>query len=96
MKKAQLQVSLPVMFLKEGKRFVAYTPALDISTSGKTLEQAQKRFAELAMVFLEEIVNMGTVDKVLSELGWQKLKHEWKPPVLVSKDVQKITIPAFA
>ena len=84
------------MFLKEGKRFVAYTPALDISTSGKTLEQAQKRFAELAMVFLEEIVNMGTVDKVLSELGWQKLKHEWKPPVLVSKDVQKITIPAFA
>jgi len=92
MKKLQLQVSLPVMVLKEGKRFVAYTPALDISTSGKTLQQAQKRFAELAMLFLEELVEMGTVNQVLSGLGWQKLNQQWTPPVVVSNDMQDIKI----
>ena len=80
------------MVLKEGKRFVAYTPALDISTSGKTLQQAQKRFAELAMLFLEELVEMGTVNQVLSGLGWQKLNQQWTPPVVVSNDMQDIKI----
>lgn len=59
MKKLTFQANLPVTFLREGKKFVAYTPALDLSTSGDTLEQAQKRFAEAAGSSLKSATKWG-------------------------------------
>ncbi len=63
------RASLPVTFLREKGQFVAYTPALDLSTSGDTLDEAHKRFAEAARIFLEECQAMGTLDEVRSALG---------------------------
>lgn len=60
-----IQLNLPVTFLREKKRFVAYSPALDLSTSGKNFEEAQKRFAEIARIFFDEIISRGTIDEVL-------------------------------
>lgn len=85
---------LPVTILREGKRFVAYSPALDLSTSGRTFEQAQKRFFEAAQLFFEEIEDKGTVDSVLIELGWEKIKHRWHAPALVSQKIETIRVPA--
>lgn len=51
---------LPVSFLREGKRFIAYTPALDLSTSGKTFEEAKEHFVEASELFFEELDRMGT------------------------------------
>jgi predicted RNase H-like HicB family nuclease len=45
-----------VAILREGKRFVAYTPALDLSTSGKTQAEAKARFQEAAELFFEELL----------------------------------------
>ena len=42
-----LSVKLPVSIIKEGKKFIAYSPALDLSTSGKTYNEARRRFAEI-------------------------------------------------
>ena len=42
----QLQVS----FIKEGDKFIAYSPALDISTSGDTLDQAKIMRGEMIRV----------------------------------------------
>ncbi|MDO8520890.1 MAG: hypothetical protein Q7S52_02130 [bacterium] len=67
-----LSFTLPVLITKQGKRFVAYTPALDISTSGKSEKDAKSKFFELANLFLEEIVDRGTANDVLAELGWKK------------------------
>ncbi len=77
MKKLQLQVNLPVSVLKEGKKFVAYTPALDLSTSGNTYEEAKKRFEEVVRIFFEEIHEQGTAEEVLKELGWKKIQNKW-------------------
>lgn len=65
MKIINFQANLSVTFLREGKRFVAYTPALDLSTSGTTFEQAKKRFTEAVQIFLEECHKMGTLEGVL-------------------------------
>ena len=62
-----IQTRIPVILFEEGKKIVAYSPALDISTYGNTEEQARKRFAEAAGIFFDEIVKMGTVDEVLEE-----------------------------
>ncbi len=93
---SQLKYSLPVSILKEGSCFIAYTPALDISTSSDTFEGAKERFGELVQIFFEELSEKGTTDKVLSELGWQKVERKWSPPVVVANSSQEFTIPAFA
>ncbi len=92
MKKIEIQFNLPVTILKENKRFVAYSPALDLSTSGKSHKEVQKRFVEIAKIFFEEIIKKGTMDDVLSDLGWHKAKQEWQPPILVSQELEKISL----
>lgn len=88
--------NLPVLITKQNRRFVAYTPALDISTSGSTVKQAKERFVELASIFLEEIIEAKTADDVLSELGWKKIQKKWTPPRIVSSKSIGLKIPAFA
>ena len=96
MKKVALQFSLPVAVLREGDQFVAYTPALDLSTSGDTYAEAKKRFEEAVGIFFEETMRMGTLDEVLSDLGWKKTQDEWTPPVIVSQEQQTVRIPFHA
>lgn len=93
MKKINFQASLPVTFLREGDQFVAYTPALDLSTSGDTFEQAKKRFSEVVGIFFEECLNTGTLDDVLLDLGWSKQNSEWSPPTVVAQDTQMFNVP---
>ena len=92
MKKAKLQFNLPVSILKEGKKYVAYTPALDLSTSGDNYEQVKKRFEEIVNIFFEEIIKKGTIENVLTDLGWKKVQTNWKPPVVVSNELQSIEL----
>ena len=63
---------VPVIYLEEGNQVVAFSPALDLSTCGDTKEQARTRFIEAATIFFDEIIEMGTVDDVLTECGWKK------------------------
>ncbi len=90
------RASLPVIFLKEKGQFVAYTPALDLSTSGKSLKEARKNFTEAAQILLDECYKMGTLSRVLKELGWKKGKNTWMPPAIVAQDFREVTVPVTA
>lgn len=96
MLKNNLSFNLPVLITKQNKRFVAFTPALDLSTSGKSAKQAKERFIELANIFLEEIFKAKTADDVLSELGWKKVQKKWNPPEIISSQSIGLRIPIFA
>src|SRR3989344_9671053 len=96
LKKLNLQVSLPVSILKEDKHFIAYPPALDLSTSATSFEQVKKRFEEVVNIFFEELLDRGTVDQVLTDLGWKKIEKEWKPPVVISQESESFRIPFSA
>lgn len=83
-------LKLTVNFIKEGKQVIAYAPALDISTVGKTEKQAKERFQELVMIFLKDITERNVKDEVLTELGWKKVTvrnqpSQWVPPVVRSE-----------
>ena len=95
MNKVALKFGLPVSILHEGDSFVAYTPALDLSTSGGTYEQAQENFNEAVNIFFQELMEMGTLDKVLKDLGWQKEHNNFIPPVVVDNRIQTFSIPSF-
>jgi len=89
-----LKVNLPVSILREDKRFVAYTPALDLSTSGKSYKEVKERFNEIVEIFFEEIIKKGTLDEVLQSLGWKKIETRWSPPMVISQESQTIEVPA--
>ena len=92
--KARMQINVPVSYFKEDKSFVAYTPALDLSSAGKTLKEAEKNIAEAVSIFMEEILKQGTLDEVLSSLGWKKISktNEWMPPIFVSHGMLPVSL----
>jgi len=94
MRKIMLEVNLPVSILREGKKFIAYTPALDLSTSGNSYKEAKKRFAEIVNIFFEELIKKGTLDEVLRDLGWKRVRTGWKPPVIISQESQTVRVSA--
>ena len=91
-----MKVKLQVSIIKQGKRYVAYSPALDISTTGKNLRETQKRFAELIDIFIEELIKKNTVEEVLQDLGWVKEKKHWEPPQIVKQESFDIRVPVAA
>lgn len=93
MHKAVKLFNLPVTFLKEDEQFVAYTPALDLSTAGKTLEEAKKNFTEAVEIFFDEIVAMGTLEDTLLDLGWKKKNEDFIPPVIISQGMESVKVP---
>jgi hypothetical protein len=88
---------LSVQFMKQGKYVVAYSPALDLSTAGKNVPEAKKRFSEIVKIFFDELMEAGTTHDVLSELGWtqQNKSSNWLPPQIRTKSVD-VKIPVVA
>ncbi len=91
-----MQVQLQTSFIREGNRFIVYAPALDISTSGKTLAQAKKRFSELVEIFFDELHRHGTLREALTELGWQEVNERWTPPAIIGQESHTVKIRARA
>ena len=94
----KIKVNLPVSILKEGNVFIAYSPAIEVSTVGETFEEAQQRFEEAANIFFEEIIENKTFEEALLELGWQKEDKHLCPPIVVSNQTRPFsfeqTVPA--
>jgi predicted RNase H-like HicB family nuclease len=86
------EISLPVSIFKEGDSFVAYTPALDISTCADTQDKVMANFDELVRIFFEELERNNNVDEVLSSLGWQKINKVWAAPEEVSHSIKKYQV----
>lgn len=94
MSQVKTKFNLSVTFLKEGDQFVAYSPALDLSTCGETLEEARHRFAEAAALFIQELHRKGVTKKVLSDLGWQEKNSSFTPPLVVGQENYAIPLRA--
>lgn len=86
-------ISLPVNILREGDKFIAYTPALELSTEGDTFEEVKKNFEEAVSIFFEEIMQEGKTEDALSSLGWMQVKSKFVPPTMVSTQNETFSIP---
>lgn len=93
MKKMMVDVSIPVLFMREGRQIVAFSPALDIATSADDFEKAKSRFQESLRIFFEEVSAKGTLEEVLRELGWEKSDQRWNPPVIINQISETIRVP---
>ena len=89
-------IKVQVHFMKEGNTAIVYSPALEISGYGKTLEEAQADFHHAVNIFVEETTANGTLEKAFQTLGWKRIDHHWQPQVeiLSSGKTEEIEIPA--
>ncbi len=94
-----MKAEIAFQIVKQGKRYIAHAPALDLSTSGMSEAEAKSRFAEIVPLFFDELMDAGTLNDVLSELGWQKgtesAQNGWLPPI-VKNDQLQVKIPVIA
>ena len=94
------RLGLAVMCRKEGDAFVAYLPALDLSTHGETFEDAMAASKTAAKAFIEQLIQMGTLDEVMTELGWERVdpadsEFPYIPPFMsMSTETVSVRCPA--
>lgn len=91
--KTVMHLKVPVSFFKEGNTYIAYSPVLDLSTSASNFKKAQQRFGEVVKIFFEELTELGTLDEVLTNLGWKKVQSRWSAPIPVSHELTDVSIP---
>ena len=78
--------SFDTHIFKEGDTYVAYVPALDVSSCGATDEEARRNIRDAVRGFLAASADMGTLDEILREAGYHQEGEEWRAPEFVSVD----------
>ena len=78
--------SFDTHIFKEGETFVAYVPALDVSSCGSTDEEARRNIRDAVRGFLAASEDLGTLDEILQEAGYAPEGDGWRAPEFVSMD----------
>ena len=83
----EMQVSLLVF--KQGDYFVAYCPALELSSYGDSVEDAKAGFDDSMDIYLEYCEEHGTLEQDLIKHGWTIVRKPNKlaPPFRVKLDI---------
>ena len=66
-----------VEIFREGDLYVGLCPDLDVSSFGKTIEEAKHSLQEALAAFVEECAKMGTLVEVLGEAGFIQQNGAW-------------------
>lgn len=63
-----------VDFRPENDYWLASCPDLDLTTQGKTFEEAQFNMKDALMLFFESCLRRGTLEQVLKESGYEPVQ----------------------
>ena len=92
------KTKIEFLIIKEQGAYTAFAPALDLTTCGNSIADAQRMAREVLDIFFDELAAMGTTQQVLEELGWTTVERRgelhWQPPQLVGRSIQAISVPA--
>ena len=65
-----IEVKLCVYLFKEDDSYIAYCPALDLSSYGTTENHARKSFEEILEITLKYMINKNTLIEDFQKHGW--------------------------
>ncbi len=83
MSKAQ-DIEYTLQIWKEGNQFVAHAMPLDVMSSGKTPDEARKALNEAVHLFLVTAADMGTLEEILQDSGYEFSGGKWLSPSWVA------------
>lgn len=78
----KLEVILTVALFKEDKYYVAYCPALELSTYATNMEKVKREFTKELDIFFKETIRKATLERLLLKYGWTLQMKEFRPPSL--------------
>jgi predicted RNase H-like HicB family nuclease len=77
-------IEYTVQIWREGNQFVAHAMPLDVMSSGKTPEEARKALNEAVHLFLVTAADIGTLNEILQETGYELKEGRWVGPSWVA------------
>ena len=81
-----MNIDYTVHIWKEGDQFVAHAMPLDVMSSGDTPEKARQALDEAVRVFLRTASEMGTLQDLLQESGYELSNGRWISPAWVATE----------
>jgi len=90
--KAYFMMRLPFRVKKEGRAYISWCPALDVSSMGETPKEAEKNLIEALRLFIMSCYERGVLDRVLKDCGFVPEKPN-APPVKKSKSRTELWVP---
>ena len=83
-----LEIEFDAIVFQEGNTYVAYSPKLDVSSCGSTVDEAKYNLKTAVRLFIEESAKMGTLEEILEEAGYEPTDaHHWKTPRVVATEL---------
>lgn len=86
------QIQFTTEIWKEGNAFVAWTPELDVSSLGNSVDEARHHLREAVSLFVEEAEKMGTLQDILDEAGYARMEEGWRAPELLAIEKNAVAI----
>lgn len=84
----ELTMELPLSVKKEENQYVSSCPVLDVHSQGDTKKEAVNNLSEAVTLFITTCLEMGTLEQVLKECGFQVARP-------ISKRNKKVSSPTF-
>ncbi|MDA0738452.1 MAG: type II toxin-antitoxin system HicB family antitoxin [Nitrospirae bacterium] len=76
---------------REENTFISHCPELDVSSCGKTIDEARYNLKTAVRLFVEEAEKMGTLEDILQESGFkQNPDGKWQAPQLVATEIMQL------
>jgi predicted RNase H-like HicB family nuclease len=82
-----ISADVTVMLYQQGDYVMAYCPALELSSYGKTEQEATAAFREALDIFLEYCGEQGTLEQNLIACGWD-IRQGYHQPEEVSVPIE--------
>jgi len=84
-----IDVQLGVLVFQEEDSYIAYCPALDLSTYGDNISDVKDAFDDLVRSYLEDGTKMGTLEQDLRAHGWEMQINSGKanPPQKIDLNI---------
>lgn len=76
----EINLSVSFFVFSDKTNIIAYCPSLDLSTSGKTEEEAEANFHEMLQLYVECEIESNTLHQDLMAHGWSVQRRGITPP----------------
>ena len=87
-----IPIEFDAIIFQDGKSFVAHCPGLEVSSCGHGEDEAKGNLKTAVRLFVEEARNLGTLDDILKEAGYQRgTECTWKSPRIVATEVMSLS-----
>ena len=89
-----MNIDYTVQIWKEGDQCIALATPLDVVSSGPNPEEARAALKGAVDLFLETAQEMGTLEEILDECGYEEKENTWVSPPWIAIERQSTAIGA--